>query len=133
MHKTNRHQASHFKATFLHYRCLWSASVKRFRKNEILQYSLRQFKERWYPGALVWPGQDQEASRKSGAKEQGVMGTPSLCFNWNLSWCLALILLKITNGSETAMFFLSSIIIYKILRLLAQNEGWERNPRNGRS
>ena len=56
-----------------------------------------------------------------------------VCFNWNLSWCLALILLKITNGSETAVFFLSSIIIYKILRLLAQNEGWERNPRNGRS
>ena len=132
MHKTNRHQASHFKATFLHYRCLWSASVKRFRKNEILQYSLRQFKERWYPEVL-WCDQDQEASRKSGAKEQGVMGTRSLCFNWNLSWCLALILLKITNGSETAMFFLSSIIIYKILRLLAQNEGWERNPRNGRS
>ena len=78
---------------------------------------------------LVWPG----ARRKPGPKERGVMGTRSLSFNWNLSWCLALILLKITNGSETAVFFLSSIIIYKILRLLAQNEGWERNPRNGRS
>ena len=64
--------------------------------------------------------------------EHGVCVLIEKDFNWNLSWCLALILLKITNGSETAVFFLSSIIIYKILRLLAQNEGWERNSRNGK-
>lgn len=49
-----------------------------------------------------------------------VMGTflqPLLTSNWKLSWCLALILPKITNGFETAVFFLSSIIIYQILRL----------------
>ena len=80
--------------------------------------------------SVTRPWQEVEGNLEPRSQELWEHG---VCFNWNLSWCLALILLKITNGSETAVFFLSSIIIYKILRLLAQNEGWERNPRNGRS